>query len=370
MTAAPSRGEMARRCRPRAASMLSAPSRRLSIQIQRSMLLVLLCAGPRGCEGGPQTARAMGWNPDMVVPPTPTPIKSGWWRRGRKDADDGSSSPGFRAPASQDSEDEREQGGSSARGSPHAGSAVLQTPIRYGTGRGGETPGFGLQYHGRSDRADMTPQEELELQRQRLLKLHAEAAVNRQRAAELDTQLRLNQDRNRAMQHMEQHPAGWDEPRRPSPATGDGGSAGLPVARRLPFTPSCDPASERGRGSFSPDTRLGSSAGDRTASSGEQSASMLKGNWASNEQARAAGAETDLPKIMKYERPRAASLSRRRADSPPRRLAPRLFESSWRARSVSRERERSSAVPSASPMSYGRGWRDSWSSARSTVPPW
>ena len=91
MTAAPSRGEMARRCRPRAASMLSAPSRRLSIQIQRSMLLVLLCAGPRGCEGGPQTARAMGWNPDMVVPPTPTPIKSGWWRRGRKDADDGSS---------------------------------------------------------------------------------------------------------------------------------------------------------------------------------------------------------------------------------------------------------------------------------------
>ena len=71
----------------------------------RVLLLMLLWGGGPASRWG----IAAGWDPDMAVPPTPTPIKSAWWRRGRaqEGEDDGSSSPGFRAPSSADSDCER-----------------------------------------------------------------------------------------------------------------------------------------------------------------------------------------------------------------------------------------------------------------------
>ena len=70
----------------------------------RVLLLMLLWGGGPASRWG----IAAGWDPDMAVPPTPTPIKSAWWRRGRaqEGEDEGSSSPGFRAPSSADSDSE------------------------------------------------------------------------------------------------------------------------------------------------------------------------------------------------------------------------------------------------------------------------
>ena len=45
----------------------------------RVLLLMLLWGGGPASRWG----IAAGWDPDMAVPPTPTPIKSAWWRRGR-----------------------------------------------------------------------------------------------------------------------------------------------------------------------------------------------------------------------------------------------------------------------------------------------
>lgn len=109
-------------------------------------LIAVLNDGHAGCsEGGKKgmysfMVGATGWYPDMAVPPTPTPIKSGWWRRGRsQDDEDGSSSPGFRAPSSPDSRDHDvgEGGGAGQRGGglfggDDGGAALAQTSMRLG----------------------------------------------------------------------------------------------------------------------------------------------------------------------------------------------------------------------------------------------
>jgi len=70
------------------------------------------CGNERG--HGASIVAAVGWSPDMAEPPTPTPVKSGWWRRGcSQDGDDGSSSPGFHAPSSPESDN---YGGSAGDG--------------------------------------------------------------------------------------------------------------------------------------------------------------------------------------------------------------------------------------------------------------
>lgn len=107
-------------------------SKRLTSCVMRGMnmiaymfLIAILNEGQRGSGGLGLSflVSAIGWNPDMPVPPTPTPIKSGWWRRGRShDGDDASSSPGFRAPSSPDSDD--------MRGDAGPGGGALQTPFR------------------------------------------------------------------------------------------------------------------------------------------------------------------------------------------------------------------------------------------------
>ena len=78
------------------------------------------CGNERG--RGATIVAAVGWSPDMAEPPTPTPVKSGWWRRGRlQDGDDGSSSPGFHAPSSPESGNYGGSAGDGAKREPQLG---------------------------------------------------------------------------------------------------------------------------------------------------------------------------------------------------------------------------------------------------------
>jgi len=296
---------------------------------------------------------AIGWNPDMAVPPTPTPIKSGWWRRGRaQNGDDGSSSPGFRAPTSQDSSDERD-GDEGNRGDTGDGGGAPHTPMRY-TG----APSRDTQYGTPGDSSGDQP-------------MQGESPASDCR------DFGEGQDVARGPRAGEHFNL-----RTPSPS-GERILREVRTVRQLPFTPSSIPAGQYGSDYASRPPLTGEAGGIRVggcaaivgdsgvgggnSGTGASMSPMRgeisgKGEWGVGVGYGGRGwQEQGVPRVVSWERSKDSSLGHHRAESPQRRHAQ---QESFRARSLSRERDITHSVSSSlastpvRDVSAARGYRE------------
>jgi hypothetical protein len=274
---------------------------------------------------------AVGWSEDMAVPPTPTPIKSGWWRRGRSQGgEDDSSSPGFRAPSSPDSGSRGRPDG----GLPHNMGSPFRDSGRHGAGAGNEDEPM----------QSVSPRSE-----------HAGG------------------------HHRGSVPRFADA--RPPPQPAERSIQDVRTARLLPFTPSpippgdygSDYASRRAVGPSGAPKAPGEAHRDNMARFGdereyERSGAGLGGEWPEGGVTKGTvESGLPLPKVVSWERTRDLSVGRRRHSSPPRRLP---AQQGARARSLSRERERGDCVFAGTPLREGSGaWARGYLERRENSPP-